>query len=104
MTILSTLLLFATGVALLALDQTQGVVLALHKASFIVWIGAAGAHVLAHVTKLPRVLRARAPGAAARIGLAAGTLASGALLATFWLPAADRLQDRATVQFGLDAR
>jgi hypothetical protein len=101
-TILSTVLLFATGVALLVLGRTHGLVFTLHKASFIVWIGAAGIRVLAHVAKLPRILRARIPGAAVRIGLVAGVLATGAVLATVTLPAADRLQDHATVHLGLD--
>ena len=53
---LSTLVLFATGTALLVLGQTEGTVVGLHKASFIVWFGAAGVHVLAHATKLPQSL------------------------------------------------
>src|SRR4249919_299070 len=38
---LSTIVLFATGTALLVLGQTEGTVVGLHKASFIVWVGAA---------------------------------------------------------------
>ena len=101
-TILSTLVLFTTGVALLVRDETHGVVLTLHQASFIVWIGAVGVHVLVHVAKLPRIVRARIPGAVARIGLVTGVLAAGALLATVTLPAADRLQDSATLHIGVD--
>ena len=41
--VLSTVVLFGTGVALLALGQTSGTVVGLHKASFIVWFGATGA-------------------------------------------------------------
>jgi len=101
--VLSTLVLFGTGVALLALGQTSGTVVGLHKASFIVWFGAAGLHVLGHAPKLPRLLRARAPGIAFRLSLVAVTIVAGAFLATATLPAADRLQDRATAQIGLDA-
>jgi hypothetical protein len=97
--ILSTLVLFGTGVALLALGQTEGVVVGLHKASFIVWFAAAAVHVLAHVGKLPRVLRLRTAGAGLRITLVAGALASGACLALVTLPGADRLQDQATTHF-----
>jgi hypothetical protein len=61
--VLSTLVLFATGVALLVLGQTHGTVAGLHKASFLVWVGATGLHVLAHAPKLPRLLRARIQGA-----------------------------------------
>jgi hypothetical protein len=45
----STIVLLGTGVALLALGQTSGSLVGLHKASFVVWLGAAGVHVLAHV-------------------------------------------------------
>ena len=102
--VLSTLVLFATGVALLVLDQTHGTVVGLHKASFVVWVVATGVHVLTHALKLPRLLRARIPGTALRIGLVGGTVVAGALLATVTLPQADRLQDRATEHIGLDAR
>jgi hypothetical protein len=101
--VLSTLVLFATGTALLVLGQTEGTVVGLHKASFIVWLGAAGVHVLAHVMKLPRLLRARAAGTGLRVALAAGAVAAGVLLAVATLPSADRLQDHAVAHFGLDS-
>ncbi len=100
---LSTLVLFATGTALLVLGQTEGTVVGLHKASFIVWFGAAAVHVLAHATKLPRLLRARAAGAGLRVALVAGAVAAGVLLAVVTLPSADRLQDRASAHVGLDS-
>jgi hypothetical protein len=102
--VVSTLVLLATGVALLLVGQTEGIVVGLHQASFIVWFGATGVHVLTHALKLPRLLRARIPGAGLRIGLVAGSLVAGALLATATLPQADRLQDRATSHIGLDVR
>jgi hypothetical protein len=102
--VLSTLVLFATGVALLVLDQTHGTVVGLHKASFVVWVGATGVHVLTRALKLPHLLRARIPGTALRVGLAGGAVVAGALLATVTLPQADRLQDRATAHIGLDGR
>jgi hypothetical protein len=102
--VLSTLVLFGTGVALLVLSQTGGTVVGLHKASFIVWVGATGLHVVAHAPKLPRLLRARIPGAALRVTLVASTVAAGAILATATLPGADQLQDRASAHVGLDAR
>jgi hypothetical protein len=103
-TILSTVVLFATGVALLVLDQTHGLVVTLHQASFIVFVSALGVHVLTRALKLPQMLRTRVAGLASRISLVAGVLAAGALLATVTLPQADRLQDQATAHVGLDAR
>jgi hypothetical protein len=102
--LLSTLVLFSTGVALLVLGQTEGTVVGLHKASFIVWFGAAGLHVLAHALKLPGVLRAKIPGVALRVSLVTGVVLSGALLAIATLPAADQLQDQATAHVGFDER
>jgi hypothetical protein len=101
--VLSTLLLFGTGVALLVLDQTRGTVVGLHQASFIVWVGAMGVHVLSHAFKLPRILWARVPGVALRVSLVGGAVLAGALLAVATLPSADRLQDRASAHIGLDA-
>ena len=100
--ILSTLVLFATGIALLTLGQTEGTVVGLHKASFIVWVGAAAVHVLAHIPKMPRLLRARAAGAGPRIALVVAAVAAGVLLAIATLPEADRLQDRASARVGLE--
>lgn len=104
MIVLSTVVLLATGVALLILDQTSGTIVALHKASFIVWVGATGAHVLAHALKLPRLLRARIPGARLRLTLVAGVVLVGGALATATLPAADQLQDHLSGHVGLDER
>jgi len=97
----STVVLFGTGVALLALNQTHGTVVALHKASFIVWIAAAGIHVL---TRLPAMLHALqrrlvVAGAAAAVL----SLVVGIGVATLTLPAADHLQDTASAQFGFDS-
>src|SRR5205807_82701 len=100
----STLALFATGVALLVADQRHGPIVTLHKASFVVWLGAMALHVLAHVLKLPRLLRRRLPGLGSRLALAGCAVLAGGLLATVTLPAADRLQDRASAHIGLDAR
>jgi hypothetical protein len=100
--ILSTLMLLGTGVALLVLGQTHGTVVGLHKASFFVWLGATGVHVLAHALKVPLLLRTRIPGVGLRIALVGGAVVAGALLATVTLPQADHLQDRATSHVGFD--
>lgn len=101
--VIASLALFATGVLLLIEGPGSGSLKLLHKASFIVWFGAAGLHVLGHVLKLPSLLRTRAPGIGLRVSLVAVTIVAGAFVATATLPAADRLQDRATAQIGLDA-
>jgi hypothetical protein len=103
-TVLSTVVLFGTGVALLALDRTRGTLVGLHKASFVVWLGATSLHVLTRVLKLLPALRLRVPGAALRVGLAAATVVAGVMLATLTLPAADHLQDNVSAQIGIDDR
>jgi hypothetical protein len=100
--VLATLSLLGTGLALIAVGPRSGFVLLLHKASFVVWLGAAGMHVLGHVLKVPSILRARIPGLASRVGLVVAVVVAGGLLATATLPAADRLQDRASSHLGVD--
>jgi hypothetical protein len=92
----STVCLFATGVALLALGQTQGALVGLHQASFVVWLPATSVHVLTRLSRLLPSLRRRVAGAALRLALAGATLAAGLAVATLTLPAADHLQDRLT--------
>jgi hypothetical protein len=90
-------------VALLALDRTGGIVVALHRASFLVWFGAVGVHVLVRFARLPVALRLAVPGVALRLGIAAVALVSGAAVATLTLPAADHLQDGVSAHVGFDA-
>ena len=85
----STVAVFATGVSLLALGPSgRGLVLTLHKASFVVWLVATGVHVLAYVWRVPRLAFADwRPGASAVSGaparrlLIGGAIAAGAILA-----------------------
>jgi hypothetical protein len=90
----ATLGVFATGVALLVIGPGDGIVLGLHKASFIVWIGAFGIHVLVYALRLPGLVAAdwgRRPGAsgtALRLGTVALALVLGLTLAVAALPAA----------------
>jgi hypothetical protein len=86
--VVSTIAVFATGVALLALGPSgRGLVLTLHKASFVVWLAATGVHVLAYLARLPRGLAdwrprsAHVSGATGRRLLVSGTLVVGAILA-----------------------
>jgi hypothetical protein len=100
--VISTIVLFGTGVALLALDRTQGTLVGLHKASFVVWLPATGIHVLAHLAKLPSRLVQRFPGLGLRLATLGAVVVAGAAVAVVTLPAADHLQDG--VSFGFDAR
>ena len=106
----STVALFATGIAVVALGQ-RGLLLGLHKASFIVWFGAMSVHVLgAHVLKLPRLIAFdwwRGDGLAGRRVrqfVLAGVLAAGLVVAVASIPLADHWQDRTTNVIGFDDR
>ena len=100
----STIVLFATGVYLLAVHEVQGTAVGLHKASFVVWLVATSIHVLTRLVPTSRALRAAYPGLALRLGLVAATLAAGAVVAVSTLPGADHLQDRVSGTIWVDAR
>jgi hypothetical protein len=56
--VVSTVVVFATGVALLlAGPSSRGALLPIHKVSFIVWVVFAALHVLIHLPDLPQGLR-----------------------------------------------
>jgi glucan phosphoethanolaminetransferase (alkaline phosphatase superfamily) len=99
----STIVLFGTGIYLLAVHETHGTAVGLHKASFVVWFVATAIHVLARLVRMWEVLRAQYPGLGLRLGLVAVTLLAGTAVAVVTLPGADQLQDNVTVQVGLDA-
>jgi hypothetical protein len=88
----STAALFGTGVLLVLLGPHDGAVLGLHKASFVVWLGAMAVHVLGHVLKVPGLARAdlvrAVPGARLRQLLLAGAIVAGLVVALAGLPAA----------------
>jgi hypothetical protein len=88
----STLALLGSGVALIALGPGAGHVLLLHRASFFVWLGAFGIHVLAHLARLWSSLgaelsgRDRLGGARMRFSLITAAVAIGAVAAFVVLP------------------
>jgi hypothetical protein len=90
----ATLAVFATGVALLVIGPGEGIVLGLHKASFVVWGVAFAVHVLVYALRLPRLVGAdwshsgRTSGASLRAGIVALALVAGLILAVAALPAA----------------
>ena len=100
--IASTIVLFGTGVYLLAAHETHGTAVGLHKASFVVWLAATSIHVLTRLARMSEALRARYPGLGLRLGLVAVTLVAGTAVAVATLPGADHLQDQMTAQVGLD--
>ena len=89
--VFSTMALFASGVALLVVPQ-RGLVLELHKASFVVWFGAMSVHVLGYTIRALRNVvgsHARVPsGAAARLALATVAIGAGLALAAATYPLA----------------
>jgi len=72
---------FSSGVALLGLGPRtgRGIVLGIHKASFLVWFAVATVHVLGYLPRLPRLVLGR--GALGRVGLVTASLAVGLTLA-----------------------
>jgi hypothetical protein len=92
--VLSTVLLLASGVALLFFTGSwQQRMLTVHKASFILWFAAMTVHVVAHIVETAQVgprdwlpQRTRAlPMAAARRWMIAATVLAGALLGAWGL-------------------
>jgi len=93
--VLLTLLVFASGIALLLVPSSmRNTVFFVHKASFVLWFGAMAIHVLAHVletsTLAPADLVARTRrqvrGAGARLWAQAGCLVVGIVLAALMVP------------------
>ena len=85
---------FATGVALLVVGPGGGIVLGLHKTSFVIWGGAFAIHVLAYALRVPGLVGADwgrgrgTPGMALRYTILAVTLVAGLIIAVAALPAA----------------
>ena len=93
----STVVVFASGVALLLLGpSSRGSLLLIHKASFIVWIAVTAIHILGHLSDLPRALKTKheirpewseyGTGRAGRILSVSGALVAGLVLAILYVP------------------
>ncbi|HEY0416366.1 MAG TPA: hypothetical protein VGC78_08265 [Gaiellaceae bacterium] len=91
--VVSTVVLFASGIAAAWLGD-GGILLGLHKASFVVWGVAFGIHFLAHALKLPRLValdwwrRDTLGGRRLRQWLLAAALVAGLVVAVAGLPLA----------------
>jgi hypothetical protein len=84
--VVTTILIFATGVGLLVLGHKSDLLLELHKVSFIVWSACFGVHFLWHLPHVWEALaahrRARRPEGSALRGLAVtASLGAGTVLA-----------------------
>jgi len=93
--VLLTLLVFASGVALLLVPLSmRDTLFFVHKASFVLWFGAMTIHVLGHVLETSRLApadlvartRRQVRGAGARLWVQAGCLVAGILLAVLMAP------------------
>lgn len=95
--VLSTLVVFGTGVALLFIGpSSRGALLPIHKASFIVWIAFTALHVLGHLLELPEELGGdyvpsggwgpRVAGRNGRVLALASALVAGVVLAVLVIP------------------
>jgi hypothetical protein len=95
--VLTTLGVFATGVVLMLVGPNhRNPWLVLHKATFVLWVGATGLHVLGHLSEMPSALRARRlddtalggrqTGGAGRALAVVGAIVAGVVLAIALIP------------------
>jgi len=113
----STLVLFGTGIAMLAVHPRAGPLVGIHKVSFVVWLVATGVHVLAYLTRLPGLAsadwrsRTRETSSVLRLVTVASSLALGAVfaasalhLASPWVDRVHGHHDERPSRHGLPAR
>jgi len=95
--VLSTLVVFASGVALLFVGpSSRGTLFPIHKVSFFVWLSLMALHVLGHLPAMPEILRADygrseglscdVTGRAGRVLALGGALVAGLVLAVLVIP------------------
>ncbi len=97
--VLTSVALFATGVAVLLQGPPGGLLKTAHKASFILWFGFMAIHVLGHVLEVPKAAlpdwrrhggrEAAVAGAGARQLVLLGSLAAGLAFAALTISLAD---------------
>lgn len=95
-----TVVVLASGVGLLALGHRSGLLLQVHKASFVIWGATFAVHFLAHLPRMMRSLgedwsgrrRRPVPGAVKRAGLVLASLGGGVALAVALLSAINHWQ------------
>lgn len=89
--VLTSVALFATGVALLVVGPPSNQLILLHKVSFVLWVGAMTIHVLGHLLEVPSLAmpdwrrhggrEAQLAGSGARVVLLITSLLAGVVLA-----------------------
>ncbi|HEY7629653.1 MAG TPA: hypothetical protein VH817_03070 [Thermoleophilaceae bacterium] len=92
--VLTTVIVFASGVALMVVGHKSNTLFTFHKVSFIVWGAAFGVHFLAHLPRMMRSLqsdwthegRRRIAGAQVRLALVLSSIGGGVALALAVLP------------------
>lgn len=95
--VLSTVVVFASGVALLLIGpSSRGSLLLVHKVSFIVWLAFTAVHVLGHLADLPIAMRPGSEGVleldgsgdgrAGRVLSLGAALVAGLVLAIVYIP------------------
>ena len=85
--VVTTIAIFVTGIALLAVGHKSGALLEIHKVAFIVWGGVFGVHFLAHLAEMVRSARSdwRVPGTSLRLALVTGSIIIGVGVAVLLL-------------------
>lgn len=92
--VLTTVIVFVSGIVLMFEGPAhRGLLLLVHKASFILWLGLFGLHILGHLPgyttafrNVPRTSDGRKAGDAGRAISIAGALVAGAVLAIILIP------------------
>jgi hypothetical protein len=95
--ILSTVVVFATGVLLLFIGpSSRSTLFPIHKDSFFVWLALTAVHVLGHLAELPKALKTdydpvtvaagTVPGRSGRMMALAGAIVLGVVLAVLVIP------------------
>jgi hypothetical protein len=86
--VLTTVAIFATGIALVVAGHRSDTLVGIHKVAFVVWSVVFGVHFLAHLPGMLRSLRPRVriPGGRVRVALMSASLILGIGLAVAFLP------------------
>lgn len=88
--VVTTLTLFGTGILIAFEHPHRGLLIGLHKASFIIWFFAMSLHVLAHIQTVwrygQRAVRVALPGRSLRSALVVASIVVGVVFAVVELP------------------